>query len=231
LSPWASGARYLQIPALRAAYSAQASGEREWRLFANILGSVASGFNDPEFVREETEFFLQTTSPANLSAFNAANARIDISDLLPRVTVPTLVTHEPAFPFGSFELCQEVAAGIGTAEFIIIDENSIAGRVHEANVSAIDRFLREGTTMRAAVHTRANAAAASGNCNRLTPRELEVLRHVTAGSTNKEIAGALGLAVSTVERHLVNLYIKIGARGRADAIAYGLRHRVGDQAR
>ena len=48
LSPWASGARYLQIPALRAAYSAEAPGEHEWRLFANILESVASGFKDPD---------------------------------------------------------------------------------------------------------------------------------------------------------------------------------------
>jgi DNA-binding CsgD family transcriptional regulator len=34
------------------------------------------------------------------------------------------------------------------------------------------------------------------------------------------------VAVSTLERHLVNLYTKIGARGRADAIAYALRHRL-----
>jgi DNA-binding NarL/FixJ family response regulator len=65
-------------------------------------------------------------------------------------------------------------------------------------------------------------AAATG----LTPREVQVLRQVAAGSTNKEIAGELGVAVSTVERHLVNLYNKIGARGRADAIAYALRHRL-----
>jgi DNA-binding NarL/FixJ family response regulator len=65
-------------------------------------------------------------------------------------------------------------------------------------------------------------AASSG----LTPREVQVLRHVAAGSTNKAIASELGIAVSTVERHLVNLYTKIGARGRADAIAYALRHRL-----
>jgi DNA-binding CsgD family transcriptional regulator len=53
----------------------------------------------------------------------------------------------------------------------------------------------------------------------LTPREIEVLRQVGDGATNKEIAADLGVAVSTVERHLVNLYTKIGARGRADAIA------------
>jgi DNA-binding NarL/FixJ family response regulator len=64
----------------------------------------------------------------------------------------------------------------------------------------------------------------------LTPREVQVLRHVAAGETNKEIASRLCLAVSTVERHLVNLYTKIGARGRADAIAYALRHGLDDSA-
>jgi DNA-binding NarL/FixJ family response regulator len=51
-----------------------------------------------------------------------------------------------------------------------------------------------------------------------------VLRCVAAGSTNKEIASQLGVAVSTVERHLLNVYSKIGARGRADAIVYAMRH-------
>ena len=224
LSPWASGARYLQIPALRAAYSAEATGEQEWRLFANILGSVASGFTDPEFVRKGTEVFLQATSPQALSAFNAANALIDIRDLLPRVTAPTLVTHEPAFPFGAFDLCQEVAAGIPSAEFLVVSDNSIAGRVHDENVAAIDRFLRNGTatSSMSAVDKTTNPS----RFDALTPREIEVLREVADGATNKEIAAALGIAVSTIERHLVNLYPKIGARGRADAIAYALRHRL-----
>jgi DNA-binding NarL/FixJ family response regulator len=55
---------------------------------------------------------------------------------------------------------------------------------------------------------------------------VQILRQVAAGSTNKEIASEFTLAVSTVERHLVNLYTKIGARGRADAIAFALRHRL-----
>src|SRR4051812_49301355 len=227
VSPWASGERYLQLPALRAAYSAQASGEREWRLFANILGSVASGFKDPDFVRTGTELFLRTTSPAALSAFNAANAGIDITNLLPRVAAPTLVTHEPGFQFGSFELCQEVAAGIPLAEFVMIGEDSIAGRQHGETVAVLDRFLRGGTRTGSAPPAPAAAPDADG----LTPREVQVLRHIAAGATNKEIAGTLSLAVSTVERHLVNLYTKIGARGRADAIAYALRHGFDDSAR
>ena len=58
----------------------------------------------------------------------------------------------------------------------------------------------------------------------LTDREIEVLRLVAAGRTNKEIADALVLSVRTVERHITNVYGKIGARGRADAAAYTLTH-------
>jgi DNA-binding NarL/FixJ family response regulator len=56
----------------------------------------------------------------------------------------------------------------------------------------------------------------------LTDREVEVLRHVSAGQTNADIASELVLSVRTVERHMGNIYGKIGARGRADATAYTL---------
>jgi DNA-binding NarL/FixJ family response regulator len=51
-----------------------------------------------------------------------------------------------------------------------------------------------------------------------------VLRLIAAGLTNKEIAAELVLSPATVRRHAVNLYAKIGARGRADATAYAFRH-------
>jgi pimeloyl-ACP methyl ester carboxylesterase/DNA-binding CsgD family transcriptional regulator len=227
LSPWASGGRYLMIPELRAANAAPTASDGEWKIFLNIHVSVAAGFNDADYVRQGTEAAVQNWSAPGFAAFNAATARIEITNLLPQVTVPTLVTHEPAFPFGSFELCREVAAGIPGAEFLIMNENSLAGRVHDENVATIDRFLRSGTTTgftsRAPGHAPTRLPAASEG---LTPRELQVLRLVAAGSTNKAIAGELGVAVSTVERHLVNLYTKIGARGRADATAYALRHRI-----
>jgi len=223
LSPWASGERFLSIPALRAALSTEANGAHEPELFANILGSVASGFSDPDFVRVGTQRFLRTVSLATFSAFNGATARIDVANLLPLVTTPTLVTHEPAFPFGSFELCQEVAAGIPRAEFLVVRSNSIAGRDHDENVAAIDGFLRGASAIRRSEGSIDQGSAQLPATNGLTPRELDVLRHVAAGASNKEIAGRLGVAASTVERHLVNLYTKIGARGRADAIAFALR--------
>jgi len=57
----------------------------------------------------------------------------------------------------------------------------------------------------------------------LTVREAEILRLLTAGSTNKEIAARLVLSIHTIERHLQNAYRKIGVRNRADAAAYAVR--------
>ena len=227
LSPWSSGVKYFAIPALRAAFAAEEVSDRDPQLFVNMLGSVATSFKDVELVRQLTDGIQKATSPESLVAYNTASRRIDITPLLTQVTAATLVIHEPAFPFGSFELCQEVAAAIPGAEFLIVNDHSIAGRIHDETVAGIDRFLRGVTATGAALHTKSKAAGGGVPApNGLTAREMQILRHVAAGSTNKEIASELQLAVSTVERHLVNLYNKIGARGRADAIAFALRNRL-----
>jgi len=57
----------------------------------------------------------------------------------------------------------------------------------------------------------------------LSAREAEVLRLLTLGHTNLEIAAKLVVSVHTVERHLQNAYRKIGVRNRADAAAYMAR--------
>jgi DNA-binding CsgD family transcriptional regulator len=58
----------------------------------------------------------------------------------------------------------------------------------------------------------------------LSEREKEVLKLVAGGQSNAEIATELVLSVRTVEKHVANIYTKIGARGRADAATYALRH-------
>jgi DNA-binding CsgD family transcriptional regulator len=51
-----------------------------------------------------------------------------------------------------------------------------------------------------------------------------VLRLLAGGYTSREIAAALVLSPHTVERHVANVYAKIGARRRADAVAHALQH-------
>ena len=49
-----------------------------------------------------------------------------------------------------------------------------------------------------------------------------MLRRLAGGRTNSAIAEELFVSVRTVERHVANIYAKIGARGRANATAYAL---------
>jgi DNA-binding NarL/FixJ family response regulator len=60
----------------------------------------------------------------------------------------------------------------------------------------------------------------------LTARELQVLRLVAAGNTNHAIASELVLAEKTVDRHVSNIYTKLGVSSRAAATAYAYQHRL-----
>ena len=55
--------------------------------------------------------------------------------------------------------------------------------------------------------------------SRLSARENEVVRHLAAGRTNRNIATVLFISQATVKRHVANIYAKLGARSRAEAIA------------
>jgi DNA-binding CsgD family transcriptional regulator len=94
-------------------------------------------------------------------------------------------------------------------------------RIEEPLERAISAFGELGMTgwEQRALRLRASVARSG----LLTPREIGVLRLVAAARTNKEIAGELFISVATVERHLANIYRKIGARSRVEATSYALR--------
>jgi DNA-binding CsgD family transcriptional regulator len=68
--------------------------------------------------------------------------------------------------------------------------------------------------------------AAAGHSHRLTPRELQVLRLVAAGKTNKAIAAELFLSEKTVDRHASNIFNKLDVPSRAAATAYAYEHKL-----
>jgi DNA-binding CsgD family transcriptional regulator len=68
--------------------------------------------------------------------------------------------------------------------------------------------------------------AASVDARRLTPRELQVLRLLAAGRTNKAIAAELVLSERTVDRHVSNIFTKLGVSSRTAATAYAYKQQL-----
>jgi DNA-binding CsgD family transcriptional regulator len=81
----------------------------------------------------------------------------------------------------------------------------------EPDLARVDS-LRKGTAL--------------GHSHRLTPREVQVLRLVAAGKTNKAIAAELFLSEKTVDRHASNIFNKLGVPSRAAATAYAYEHKL-----
>ena len=81
------------------------------------------------------------------------------------------------------------------------------------------RAVATGATVLEASLTRIlHAPVEVGPGERLTEREFEVLALLASGLRNKEIANRLGLSRRTVERHCGEIYAKLGASSRTEAV-------------
>jgi len=159
---------------------------------------------------------LQRTSTNTDNAVRSriARHRTDVRALLPEITVPALVLHAEG---------DRVAPGWGTrlatalpdARLVLLDSRN---HVLLADEPAWPVFRREVAAFLRAGRPAAPLSALSG-------REREILALAAEGLDNAAIAVRLALSVRTVERHLQNVYLKLGLAGRnarAAAVARAL---------
>ncbi|HSJ22416.1 MAG TPA: LuxR C-terminal-related transcriptional regulator [Nocardioidaceae bacterium] len=100
------------------------------------------------------------------------------------------------------------------------------GRDATVHAAAARRVLSRIGATRAAAEAEGLASAAirpATGDTPLTSRELEVLRLVAAGSTNREMARQLVLSEHTVNRHVTNILTKLGTGSRSAAVAEAMR--------
>jgi DNA-binding NarL/FixJ family response regulator len=89
----------------------------------------------------------------------------------------------------------------------------------------LDRAAADAV-LAAAGHRRIGTGRSGGWPAGLSDREIDVLRLIARGRTNKEVAAALYLSAKTVGRHVENLYAKIGVNSRAGAAVFAMEHRL-----
>jgi DNA-binding NarL/FixJ family response regulator len=92
--------------------------------------------------------------------------------------------------------------------------------------AAQEMFERLGAAPDAARVAALLAPASPPRSGGLTGREVEVLRLVSAGKTNRMIAVELAISEKTVARHVANIFTKLGLSSRSAATAYAYAHKL-----
>lgn len=195
--------------------------ERDWDLFTDAAAHAWLGWSAGDTGRLMAGAFRTATTPATARSMLRLASEADVSADLARVRVPALVLHRQGERQIPVDVSRQLAAGLPNGTLVELPGSTSTLFVEDldGDVQVLVDFLTGGAARpRPITQRRAN--------DKLTPRELDVLRLVAGGDANGEVARRLGLSVHTVERHLANLYPKIGARGRADATAYAIRHGI-----
>jgi pimeloyl-ACP methyl ester carboxylesterase/DNA-binding CsgD family transcriptional regulator len=204
--------------------------ERDWDTFVESVTHAWLGWPAGEEGRLAADWFRTSTTPAIARATLEAARGIDVSSDAPRVRCPALVLHRADAQVVPLEVSVELASALPGGRLAVIPGSS-ASLFFEATDVVVERivaFVEDPLAEPAVVVASADSARlrpARGS-GALSPRETEVLRLLAGGDTNGQIAARLGLSINTVERHVVNLYRKIDARGRADATGWAIRNGV-----
>jgi DNA-binding NarL/FixJ family response regulator len=135
----------------------------------------------------------------------------------PELAVVFLTMHEDE------GLLQE-ALDAGAAGYVIkrAEAPELFQAIHAA--SRGDVYVHPAMT-RALLHQPVSAQRRRGSPEpELTPRELDVLRLLVRGNTNRQVADQLGLSTRTVETHRANLQGKLGLASRVELLEYAEEH-------
>jgi two-component system response regulator NreC len=134
----------------------------------------------------------------------------------PELIVLFLTMHED-------ESLLHEALRAGAAGYVIkrAEESEIIQAIHATSHG--DIYVHPSMT-RALLHQPVTTKHRSGLPAALTRREIDVLRLLAKGNTNRQIAGLLGLSMRTVENHRANLMGKLGLVSRVELVNYAEEH-------
>lgn len=150
-----------------------------------------------------------STSPANAARFMHEFNAIDVVDLLPKVTCPTLVLHSRHDARVPFDEGRLIAGTITGAQFVPIESRNHLLLADEPGwtqwLAAVRAFLPAATPAHPLI-------------DGLTPRQRELIELLAQGRDNAQIAASLGLSEKTVRNHVTAIFTALDVQNRAQAI-------------
>ena len=185
--------------------------DRAWETGEWWMRHNPTALADERYRRWWARYLRAGASPGMASALVRMNSQIDVRDILPGVSVPTLIlhrTHEQWFDVGN---ARYLAGRIPGAKLV-----ELPGIDHVPWVGDAEAVLREVEHFLVGAHSRRRGAAFGIGPGALTEREREVVRLAVDGQTALAIAKRLYISDRTVETHLANAYVKLGVQSRVE---------------
>jgi pimeloyl-ACP methyl ester carboxylesterase/DNA-binding CsgD family transcriptional regulator len=206
-----------------------------------LVAAIRAGWttDDPAFRRVFSMLFLPHGSPEQMAWYDEllrasttvddavalfrARGAMDVADRATAVTTPTLIMHAREDHVVPVQEGRLLAKLIRNAQLVVLDSEN---HILLADEPAWEQFLSELRDFLGVSATRPSAPPVRD----LSAREIDVLELVAAGLTNEAIAERLFISVRTVERHISNIYVKLGLSGKSARAAAAVSFlRVGRQ--
>ncbi len=112
--------------------------------------------------------------------------------------------------------------GIGASDYVTFHSSS-ASVVEAIQRAARGETAQSGSLLHAFKEKMLRPRTDSEIQTPLTERELQVLRHVAHGLSNREIGGSLGISIETVKEHVQNILRKIDVKDRTQAAVWAVK--------
>ncbi|MET7399608.1 response regulator transcription factor [Dactylosporangium sp. NPDC005572] len=176
-----------------------------------VVGEAADGAEVPPLVaRTRPDVLLMDVRMPGIDGIQATRHLLATSADPPRVLVVTTFEHDDYV----YEALRAGASGF------VLKRARPAELVEAVRVVATGESLLFPAAIRRLAGARADGRPRGDRLAsaHLTDREAEVLRRMTTGASNAEIAQALHLGLETVKTHVANVLAKLGARDRTAAV-------------
>jgi len=198
--------------------------ELGWGRKVGAFREMFAGLLMPEAGEREQRWIgeLQRRSATPAMAcrlWNTFNA-FDVRAAAAKVAAPALVFHVRGDAMVPFEAGRRLAAALPNARFVPLEGNN---HILRADEPAWPIFRKELNDFLAG-DEHSDEATADELAN-LTRREREILDAIARGLTNSQIALSLQINEKTVRNHVTNVFSKVGAEHRAQAVV--IAHRAG----